>query len=222
MEVLRLEKIVKVYNEKSSNPVEALKGVDLSFEKGDTISIQGVSGSGKSTLLNILGCLDSFTSGKYILDGKQVDFSNSKEIAEIRNKKIGFVLQNYGLLPEQNVIENVALPLLFSDIKLKKANEMAMESLEKINMGEFKKKKVKELSGGQQQRIAIARAMVNNPEIILADEPTGALDSETGEQVIDTLLSLSELGKTIIIVTHDNNIAEKCNIKLHIKDGKLI
>lgn len=220
-ELVVLKDITKIYNQGRENAVMALHKVNLSLGRGETVAIQGASGSGKSTLLHIIGCLDSCTSGEYWLDGKQIVFKNSAQLAAIRGKKVGFVLQQYGLIDEQTVLENVALPMLFTKTKLSESSARAEEMLIKLNIQHLLKKKVRQLSGGEKQRVAIARALVNDPELILADEPTGALDSVTGMEIMQILLSLKEEGKTIVVVTHDPEIAMLCKRQLYMKDGLL-
>ena len=220
-DLVLLKDITKIYNQGRGNAVTALQNANLSLGRGETVAIQGASGSGKSTLLHIIGCLDSHTSGEYWLDGKQIVFKNSAQLAAIRGKKVGFVLQQYGLIDEQTVWENVALPMLFTKTKLSKSSARAEEMLIKLHIQHLLKKKVRQLSGGEKQRVAIARALVNNPELILADEPTGALDSVTGLEIMQLLLSLKEEGRSIVLVTHDPEIAKLCERQLHMKDGAL-
>lgn len=220
-ELVVLKNITKIYNQGRENAVVALHNVNISIGRGETIAIQGASGSGKSTLLHIIGCLDSCTSGEYWLDGKQIVFKNSAQLAAIRGKKVGFVLQQYGLIDEQTVLENVALPMLFTKTKLSQSSARAEEMLIKLNIQHLLKKKVRQLSGGEKQRVAIARALVSDPELILADEPTGALDSVTGMEIMQILLSLKEEGRSIIVVTHDPEIAMLCKRQLYMKDGVL-
>lgn len=221
MSILKLNKIGKIYNKGRSNACEALKGVDLSIERGDLIAIVGESGSGKSTLMHILGCLDEPTSGELLFDGKKVNFKSSKKLADYRNKKIGFVLQDFGLILNETALENVCVPLLFSNTSIAKMRTRARSALNLMGIGKLSRKRVNQLSGGQKQRVAIARALVNDPEIILADEPTGALDSKTSAEIVDVLLDLNSKGKTVIIVTHDLKIAKLCRRMVTISDGCL-
>lgn len=221
MELCVLRGITKIYNPGKENETVALRNVHLRIAKGESLAIQGPSGSGKSTLLHILGCLDSYTEGEYQFAGESVRFSNSRAVARLRNEKIGFVLQQYGLLDEQTVLDNVELPILFGKQSMKKAAENTEALLQTLGIYHLKGKKVRQLSGGEKQRVAIARAMVNSPELILADEPTGALDSETGKQIMQALLSLQELGKTIVVVTHDSAVAALCGRQVLIQDGVL-
>ena len=198
-----------------------MHGVDLDIERGDLIAIIGESGSGKSTLLHILGCLDSPTSGEMSIGSERVNFRSAKKLATYRNKKIGFVLQDFGLILNETAVENVCVPLLFSKIPLVKMKSRAKKALDTLNIGKLANKRVNQLSGGQKQRVAIARALVNDPDIILADEPTGALDSKTSSEIVNTLLELNEKGKTVIIVTHDPKIAARCRRVVTITDGAL-
>lgn len=219
--VIQLSNIRKVYRI-GSEEYEILKGIDFEVREGDFIAIMGASGSGKTTLLNILGCLDRPTSGTYILDGLNVTALGENELARVRNRKIGFVFQEFHLIPWATVLENVLLPVVYGDGVTKEKVEKAVYLLEKLNMGHRIKFKPNELSGGQKQRVAIVRALINDPSIILADEPTGALDSKTSEEVMEIFRMLNEEGKTIIIVTHDPNVASKAKIVKHIRDGVFI
>ena len=221
MSILKLNGIGKIYNKGKQNACEALMDVSLSIESGDLIAIVGESGSGKSTLMHILGCLDEPTSGEMIFGGKKVNFKSSKKLADYRNKKIGFVLQDFGLILNETALENVCVPLLFTKTPLSKMKKQARESLELMGIGKLAGKRVNQLSGGQKQRVAIARALVNDPDMILADEPTGALDSKTSAEIVDVLLGLNGAGKTVIIVTHDPKIAAQCKRVVIISDGRL-
>lgn len=221
MSVLNLKNIGKIYNKGKPNACEALKNVDIEIEHGDLIAIIGESGSGKSTLMHILGCLDSPTSGELYFSGDKVNFKNTKKLANYRNEKIGFVLQDFGLILGETALENVCVPLLFSKTSFAKMKKQAQDSLNLLGIGKLANKRVNQLSGGQKQRVAIARALVNNPDIILADEPTGALDSKTSSEIVNTLLELNEKGKTVIIVTHDPKIAQLCRRVVTISDGCL-
>lgn len=223
MNIIELEGIEKKYNEGRDNEVHALRGIDLTVQKGDSLAIMGVSGSGKSTLLNILGCLDNPTSGCYKLCDENIEDKNAGELAKLRNKTIGFVLQSFGLIEGDTVYTNVKLPLLFSDkYSSKTAKKCIYDIIKQVGLEGLEKKKVKEMSGGQCQRVAIARALVNDPEIILADEPTSALDSKTADDIMELLKSLNEAGKTLIVVTHDQKVADKMSRVVHIVDGKMI
>lgn len=221
MSILSLNNIGKIYNPGKSNSCEALRGANLEIENGDLIAIVGESGSGKSTLLHILGCLDSPTSGEMRFNGRRVNFKSTKRLADYRNKKIGFVLQDFGLLLNETALENVCVPLLFSKTPFTKMKTRAKRALDMLNIGKLASKRCDQLSGGQKQRVAIARALVNDPEMILADEPTGALDSKTSAEIVSTLLELNERGKTVIIVTHDPKIAARCRRLVTITDGNL-
>lgn len=221
MSILTLKNIGKIYNPGKANSCEALRGVDLDIERGDLIAIIGESGSGKSTLLHILGCLDSPTSGEMSFGGERVNFKSAKKLAAYRSGKIGFVLQDFGLILNETAVENVCVPLLFSKIPFVKMKSRAKKALDTLNIGKLANKRVNQLSGGQKQRVAIARALVNDPDIILADEPTGALDSKTSSEIVNTLLELNEKGKTVIIVTHDPKIAARCRRVVTITDGAL-
>lgn len=218
-EVIRMKDINKVYRMGSSE-FKALDSVDLTINKGEYVAIVGPSGAGKSTLMNIIGCLDTATSGEYILDGLNTKCSDSK-LAEIRNKKIGFIFQNYNLLPKLNVLENVELPLLYLGTPSNKIREQALEALKKVGLDTHLKHKPTELSGGQKQRVAIARALVTGPQIILADEPTGALDSKTGKEVLQMLKDLNKEGNTIVMITHDKEIAAEAKRMVTVKDGRI-
>lgn len=221
MSILTLKNIGKIYNPGKANSCEALRGVDLDIERGDLIAIIGESGSGKSTLLHILGCLDSPTSGEMSFGGERVNFKSAKKLAAYRSGKIGFVLQDFGLILNETAVENVCVPLLFSKNPFVKMKSRAKKALNTLNIGKLANKRVNQLSGGQKQRVAIARALVNDPDIILADEPTGALDSKTSSEIVNTLLELNEKGKTVIIVTHDPKIAARCRRVVTITDGAL-
>lgn len=221
MTVLNLKDIGKIYNNGKPNACEALKNVSLEIEHGDLMAIIGESGSGKSTLLHILGCLDDPTSGEMYFSGSKVNFKSTKKLANYRNEKIGFVLQDFGLILGETALENVCVPLLFSKTPFPKMRKQARDSLNLLGIGKLANKRVDRLSGGQKQRVAIARALVNDPDIILADEPTGALDSKTSSEIINTLLKLNEKGKTVVIVTHDPKIAAICRRVVTISDGCL-
>lgn len=200
-----------------------LKGVDFKIEQGELISIMGASGSGKSTLMNIIGLLDHHDTGKYILNGKEVAQYSPNELARIRNQTIGFVFQSFFLLPKLNAIQNVSLPLTYRGIKTKDSRVRAIEMLEKVGMKSYANHKPSEMSGGQMQRVAIARALAGDPSLILADEPTGALDSKIGQEVMDLFIELNQRDHaTIIIITHDPSIAAQCQRTIHIKDGLII
>ena len=201
--------------------IRALDNINFSIEKGEFVSIIGPSGSGKSTLMNILGLLDVPDSGEYILDGVMIKTAKENSLAEIRNKKIGFIFQNFNLLTKLNAIQNVQVPLMYRGVKHEESNRIAYEYLEKVGLKGREKHLPNQLSGGQQQRVEIARALAGKPEIILADEPTGALDSKTSAEVMELLQNLNEEGQTIILITHDINVAKKAKRIVRIADGKL-
>lgn len=201
--------------------IEVLKGVDLMVNRGEFVAIMGPSGSGKSTLLNIIGCLDRPTEGEYLLDGIRVEDLGDRELAEIRNKKIGFIFQNFNLLPRMPAWRNVELPLLYRGVHPKKRKEMALQVLEKVGLADRAEHRPSELSGGEQQRVAIARAIVGGPTVLLADEPTGNLDSASGWQVMETLRNLNREGSTIILVTHNPEVAGFAERILTLKEGFL-
>jgi putative ABC transport system ATP-binding protein len=202
--------------------VPALKEINLSIKKNEYLSIMGPSGSGKSTLMNILGCLDVATDGDYVLNEENVSKLTDDELAAIRNKEIGFVFQTFNLLPRADALHNVELPLIYNGTPRTKRREMAKKALEDVGLGDRAHHKPNELSGGQRQRVAIARALINNPSIILADEPTGNLDSKTGEEIMEILTKLNEDGNTIILVTHEEYIAKHCNRVIRLLDGKVL
>nr|WP_168224867.1 ABC transporter ATP-binding protein [Rhodoferax aquaticus] len=202
--------------------VHALRGVSLRIAQGDFVAIMGASGSGKSTLMNILGCLDQPTSGEYHLAGEAVERMGRDQLASIRNRRIGFVFQQFNLLPRTSALENVELPMVYSGVKAAQRSEKARIALERVGLGARCDHTPAELSGGQQQRVAIARALVNNPQLILADEPTGALDSQTSEDIMQLLTALNQQGITIVIVTHEADIAAWARRKLVFKDGQIV
>lgn len=201
--------------------VYANDGITLDIDKGEFVAIVGKSGSGKSTLMNIIGALDVPTSGTYLLGGKNVGKLSDNQLADIRNKMIGFVFQQYNLLPRMSIMENVELPLLYAHVSAREREKRAMEALEKVGLSEKAKQMPKQLSGGQQQRVSIARALAANPSLILADEPTGALDSKTSRQVLDFFKKIHEDGNTVIMITHDNSIAVEAKRVIRIADGKI-
>lgn len=218
--ILNLQNIFKDYQqEKLIVPV--LKDVSLQVEEGEYVAIMGPSGSGKTTLMNIIGCLDRPTSGEYELAGENVLKYKDKEMSDLRLKRIGFVFQSFQLLPRQSALENVALPLSYAGMKKKDRRQRAAEALERVGLGDRLEFKPTQLSGGQKQRVAIARAMVNNPSILLADEPTGALDSKSGQQIMELFQKLNEEGVTIVMITHDRNIASNAKRIVHIIDGEI-
>jgi len=219
--LIRLEQIRKVYDS-GENAVEALRGVDARIEKGEFVAIIGPSGSGKSTLMHILGCLDSPSSGRYWLDGEDVAEMSSRQLARIRNQKIGFIFQTFNLLPRASVLKNVELPLLYAGASTTERRERALAALDRVGLSNRARHRPNELSGGQRQRVAVARALVNNPSLILADEPTGNLDSKTGSEIIAMFEDLASHGETVVLVTHDPVIANRTSRKIQIVDGQIV
>ena len=219
--MITLRDVYKIYSDGDSE-IRALDGISLHVAKGEFVAIVGSSGSGKSTCMNIIGCLDVPTSGTYSLDGTDVSTMHEKELAHIRNQRLGFVFQQYNLIPKLNILENVELPLLYRGIPSGQRRKMAMEALDRVGISDRAKKLPSQLSGGQQQRVSIARALAGNPPVILADEPTGALDSKTGREVLDFMKLLHRDGTTVVLITHDNSIAEELPRLIRIQDGKII
>ena len=220
--LIELRNVYKIYSEGLESEVRALDGVSLTMERGEFTAVVGQSGSGKSTMMNVLGCLDIPTYGDYILNGTDVRELTDQELSRIRNREIGFIFQQYNLIQNLSVLENVELPLIYQGIDPIDRREMAMEALERVGLAERCRHKPTEMSGGQQQRVAIARAIATHPPIIMADEPTGALDSRTGLEVLDFLRQLNREGSTIILITHDNGIAATARRIVRLADGKII
>ena len=220
--MIKLENIKKIYNKGNANEFEALKGVSLTIKDGELVAVIGKSGAGKSTLLHIIACIDSYEDGKYVIDDVLVKNLSEKKLAEIRNSRIGIVMQDFALVDDFSCIENVLLPLDFAAKKKSDRKELALAALKSVGMDSMAKKPVNKLSGGQKQRVAIARAIVNKPAVILADEPTGALDSKTAAEIMELFHELNKKGHTVIIVTHDLEIANQCDRIIEISDGKIM
>lgn len=221
--MIEIKNLVKIYNKGKTNEFCALKGIDLSIEEGEMVAIIGKSGAGKSTLLHILAAIDSYDKGSYLVDGVSVGDLKEKERARFRNQKMGIVMQDYALIDEYTIEENVQIPLIFGKVKGNDVRrEKIMTALENVGLAELAKKPVRQLSGGQKQRVAIARALVNNPTFLLADEPTGTLDSKTSGEIMDVFEKLNQGGKTVIIVTHDMEVAARCGRVIEISDGEIV
>jgi len=220
--LVELRNVYKIYGEGLESEVRALDGVSLTIKRGEFVAVVGQSGSGKSTMMNVLGCLDIPTRGDYFLDGTDVRELTDRDLSRIRNKQIGFIFQQYNLIQSLTVLENVELPLIYQGIDPIDRREMAMEALERVGLAERFRHKPTQMSGGQQQRVAIARAIAAHPSIIMADEPTGALDSHTGLEVLEFLQKLNREGSTVILITHDNGIAATARRIVRLADGKIV
>jgi len=216
--IIQIEQLTKIYH-LGKVKVEALRGVSFEINTGDFVSIMGPSGSGKSTLMHIIGCLDYPTGGKYFLSGQDVSKLNDNQLALFRNRKIGFVFQEFNLLAKATILRNVELPLTYNNVHSKNKKQLAVQALKEVGLGDRLKHRPNEISGGQKQRVSIARALVNRPSIILADEPTGNLDSKTGRDIMEMIKKLHDIGNTIILVTHEPEIAQYSQRVLHLKDG---
>lgn len=219
--MISLENVTKHYNIGKPNELAALDGITLEIQDGEMVAVMGRSGAGKSTLVHIVGCLENVTSGRYLLEGEDVGSFSDVRLSRIRNSRIGILLQNFVLLPHQTALENCMVPLYFNPIPFSKMKKKAAEALERIGISDLSDQIVGTMSGGQQQRVALARAIVCDPKLVIADEPTGALDSHTADGVMNELQSLNESGTTVIIVTHDPNVAKRCRRVLRMNDGKL-
>ena len=220
--LIEIQDIYKIYNEGKESEVRALDGVSLTIDRGEFVAIVGQSGSGKSTMMNVLGCLDIPTYGTYLLDGTEVTDLTDRQLARIRNREIGFIFQGYNLIQELDALENVTLPLIYRGVSVFDREDMAMAALAKVGMDDRAHHRPSEMSGGQQQRVAIARAIATHPPIIMADEPTGALDSKTGRHVLEILRQLNREGSTIILITHDDGIAAQARRRVRLTDGKIV
>ena len=218
--LIHIENMKKIYNP-GENEVRALDGIDLDIEKGDLVAIVGHSGSGKSTLMNMLGCLDTPTSGKYVLDGQDVASMTDNQLADVRNKEIGFIFQGFNLISNMDAVGNVELPLVYRGVSKNERKQLAMEALKSVGLEDLMKHKPNEMSGGQQQRVAVARAVAAKPPIILADEPTGNLDTKSTQEIMEILKELHRSGRTVIIITHDEEIASQAHRVIRILDGRI-
>lgn len=219
--MIEIQNLSKKYVSKST-ALHALKNIDLSIAAGESVAIMGKSGAGKTTLLNIIGCLDQFDAGSYSINQKNVAQLNTSALAKLRNETIGFVMQDFALVPHKSALFNVMLPMYFDKTPMRKMKQAALSALEKVSLADMANKKVNLLSGGEKQRVAIARAIVKNPGLILADEPTGALDSKTGRSIMDILMEMNHSGITFIVVTHDEDIARYCERKIVLHDGQIM
>ena len=220
--MVKIENVTKIYNHKRSNEYEALHSVSAEIKDGELVAIIGKSGAGKSTLLHILACIDSYQEGEYSIDGTLIKDLSERQYAKIRNEKIGMVMQDFALVEDFTALENVMIPLNFSKKKIKGKKEKALAALRSVGIEDLAKKPCNKLSGGQKQRVAIARAIVNEPSMILADEPTGALDTKTSAEIMELFKSLNKQGRTVVIVTHDPKVAEQCQRVIEISDGEIV
>ena len=220
--LIDLRSVYKIYGEGLESEVRALDGVSLQVERGEFVAVVGSSGSGKSTMMNLLGCLDTPTYGDYFLDGKDITDMTDLQLSRIRNKQIGFIFQGYNLIPSLTALENVELPLIYQGVNPLKRRDIAYEALDRVGLGDRADRRPAEMSGGQQQRVAIARAIATHPPIIMADEPTGALDSRTGREVLQFLQQLNKEGSTVILITHDNQIAATAKRIVRLSDGRIV
>jgi len=220
--LIEIRDVTKTYEMGAETTVHALAGVSLAIDAGDYVAIMGPSGSGKSTLMNLIGCLDTPTTGSYVLNGREISSMNDDDLAQIRNKEIGFIFQTFNLLPRADAVQNVELPLVYSGLPRKQRKARAEKALDAVGLGSRKHHRPNEMSGGQRQRVAIARALVNDPSILLADEPTGNLDSKTGEEILALMDELHRGGNTIILVTHEDDLAQHAARVIRLKDGKII
>lgn len=218
--IITLNKVCKSYT-MGGETLQVLKSIDMTLDKGDYLAILGPSGSGKSTLMNIIGCMDQMDSGEYLLDGLSIHQCTDSQLTQVRNREIGFIFQRYQLIPKYTVLQNIAMPLIIRGMSSRDAYSHSMETIELLGLGERIQHKPSELSGGQQQRVAIARALVGHPSILLADEPTGALDSATGSEVLELFRQLNEMGNTIVMITHDLSVASHAKRTVKIVDGEL-
>jgi len=220
--LIDIKDVTKTYQMGAETTVRALDGVSVAIEQGDYVAIMGPSGSGKSTLMNLIGCLDTPSSGSYQLNGREIAAMGDDDLAQIRNKEIGFIFQTFNLLPRADAVQNVELPLVYSGLPRRERKERAVKALESVGLGERKHHRPNEMSGGQRQRVAIARALVNAPSILLADEPTGNLDSKTGDEILALMDDLHVKGNTIILVTHEDELAQHAARVIRLRDGKIV
>jgi len=220
--LIDIKDVTKTYQMGAETTVRALDGVSVSIEQGDYVAIMGPSGSGKSTLMNLIGCLDTPSSGSYQLNGREIAAMGDDDLAQIRNREIGFIFQTFNLLPRADAVQNVELPLVYSGLPRRERKERAVKALESVGLGERMHHRPNEMSGGQRQRVAIARALVNGPSILLADEPTGNLDSKTGEEILALMDDLHAKGNTIILVTHEDELAQHAARVIRLRDGKIV